>query len=707
MSFFGSGTGRHNSAAPGFSQAHDPFAGLSGGNFDDDGVDFEDTYDGLGDQLDESGDAFNDDTFGGGGAGGSGKVGTDFDFFGQTANVSDAIDEEHLRFNRQAPSARAAVAPVAAPTHTSGYYGGYAPSQPVRTGYEKYRDPEPEPDLEVDQSIWGIAPKPAAAPAPAPAPGSSRKFMTLEEVEASMARKSAAPAIETPPAARPRPEEQDFLYARPAPPSQAQQAPLTNHGHGHPPITILQRPQSLAKQPEPSPGISNARQPQPQQAPQPVQPIQILQNPNRHSGDAARLGVSGHQGHHSQGSLNRVPLIPQQPNLANISEEERAAYLELEAKRAKRNHKIHQLSRDNGLMTPQDKNFIVRIQLQQLVTATGNPSEAGSDAALSEDFYYQVLNQIRGAPRQNPNQPLNNFAQTYLHQTGNRHAMRRQGRVAENHMQRMEQQVQRAVEAAKNKPKNPQLVIAGSLGKISFSNSKTPKPLLNIKRTESSSERPGSARRPEGTLDKKTVLRNIERVYDTLLEMENQLRIQPPAVAQPDEELQAKQKEWVDEMQILHAKLWAQLKVHEPVGATTIHPFIAFLSFNKGKRAIPRVFRHITFEERTTILTIIVFYLDQLDVVRGAQVDNEQVALNAAMRENIELFSLSVMPSLFNYFSETDLGIVIGVLGLITKLNVDLVAKTRIGTSMLTLILSRAELLKQGGGGNTQLWNEW
>ena len=58
MSFFGSGTGRHNSAAPGFSQAHDPFAGLSGGNFDDDGVDFEDTYDGLGDQLDESGDAF-------------------------------------------------------------------------------------------------------------------------------------------------------------------------------------------------------------------------------------------------------------------------------------------------------------------------------------------------------------------------------------------------------------------------------------------------------------------------------------------------------------------------------------------------------------------------------------------------------------------------------------------------------------------------
>ncbi|KAG7112669.1 DNA topoisomerase 2-associated protein pat1 like [Verticillium longisporum] len=47
--------------------AHDPFAGLSHRTGDnDDAMDFEDTYDGLGDQLDESGDAFNDDTFGGG-----------------------------------------------------------------------------------------------------------------------------------------------------------------------------------------------------------------------------------------------------------------------------------------------------------------------------------------------------------------------------------------------------------------------------------------------------------------------------------------------------------------------------------------------------------------------------------------------------------------------------------------------------------------
>ena len=58
-----------------------------------------------------------------------------------------------------------------------------------------------------------------------------------------------------------------------------------------------------------------------------------------------------------------------QPNLAELSEEQRNAYLEEDAKRAKRNHKIFLLSKGNGLMTPQDKNFITRIQLQQLVAA--------------------------------------------------------------------------------------------------------------------------------------------------------------------------------------------------------------------------------------------------------------------------------------------------------------------------------------------------
>jgi len=57
-------------------------------------------------------------------------------------------------------------------------------------------------------------------------------------------------------------------------------------------------------------------------------------------------------------------------------------------------------------------------------------------------------------------------------------------------------------------------------------------------------------------------------------------------------------------MQSLNQKLWNELKVMEPIvsGSTIPHPFIAFLSYAKGKKAIPRIFRHIDQEQRVTIL---------------------------------------------------------------------------------------------------------
>jgi DNA topoisomerase 2-associated protein PAT1 len=705
MSFFGFDTTRHNSGAPGFSQANDPFAGLSGRDVDD-ALDFEDTYDGLGDQLDETDDAFNDDTFGGG-SGPTASVGKDFDFFGQTAKVAGAIEEEHLRFSRQQP-----VPKASAPGPAYGYgYGQHEPVQqmqqaprPIRTGYEKYRETEPVPDLHVDQSIWGIrsakpaAPvyeqfsQPTAQPVQPAQPAPSRKMMSLEEVEAAM---RAQPKKST----QPEPQVAELSGYEQAPPGylhSQQQGPQHAQGHAHP-VTILQRPQHSQSKPSPSAqGMPTPPAQHPQQPPAPAQPVQILQNPNRLSGDASRLvGADQAQG---------------QPQMGHMSEEDKASMLDQETKRAKRNHKIWLLSKDNGFMTPQDKNFITRIQLQQLVVATGNPVDSGADANLSEDFYYQVYSHIRAGQRQNPSQPLSNFAQTYLHQTGSRHGgMRRHGRPAENHFQRMEQQVQRAVEAAKNKPKNPQLVIEGTLGKISFSNAKTPKPLLNIKRAESEIPRPVNGKKDTSNgIDRKTVLRSVEKVYTTIMAIEDHARqMPPPPPPSGDEELQQKHQEWAVTIEALNAQLWNELKVHEPIGATVPHPFIAFLSCAKGKKAIPRIFPHLSFEQRTTILTMIVYHLDQLDVVHG-NVINGDVTLNSGMRENIELFISTVMPSLMQYFNDTGLDIVDGVLNLIaTKLDVDLIAKTRVGVSMLTLILSRAVLLKQTGAGSSEQWEKW
>ncbi|KAH8808889.1 topoisomerase II-associated protein PAT1 [Xylogone sp. PMI_703] len=710
MSFFGFDSTLprdrgHNPSAPGFSQAVDPFAGFSRPNDDDDGeaLDFEDTYDGLGDQLDETDDAFNDDTFGDSTTAGTVQhpVGKDFDFFGQTAKVADAITEEQLRYSRQQPLSRVTTAP----SHSFQSF-----SKLPRTGYERYKDePEQVPELQADASLWGMPKRQtpvAETQKVTPAAPAGRKMMSLEEVEAAMraqAKKPIQPNLQGqqqyPTSSQPPPEA---YIAQSATQHQGlqqqsgipfQEVHQVSVAQSHQPIHLLQRPEQF-----------------PQQQARPAQPTQILQNPNRFPAEQQRH-IPSHPGHHSRLSGSRhIITHPQQ--LAHLSEEERAAFLAEDAKRAKRNHKIFLLSKDNGLMTPQDKNFITRIQLQQLVTATGNPNELGTDAALSEDFYYQVHNQIRGGPRQHPNQPLSNFAQTYLFQTGGRHGgMRRQARGGDNHVQRMEQQVQRAVEAAKNKPKNKQLVIEGSLGKISFSNAKTPKPLLNIKRNEGGpdSHRSGNAtRHPVSGGDRKSVLRDIENVYSTLMEMEDHDRQMPPPLHDDiDPELVGKHMDWREKAQKLNQKLWHQLKVHEPIGATATHPFIAFLSFSKGKKAIPRVFRHITHEQRTTILTMIVVHLDQLDVVRQAQLLSGETQLNAQIRENVELFSLAVMPSLFAYLSEAELDIVTGVLGLILGINVDVIARTRIGVSMLTMILSRAELIKQAGNINEEEWEQW
>ncbi|KAI3328981.1 hypothetical protein HD806DRAFT_268331 [Xylariaceae sp. AK1471] len=732
------GSTSHNQSAPGFGQAYDPFADLRGNHDNiDEALDFDDTYDGLGDQLDETDDAFNDDTFGdtATGAGAGGGIGKDFDFFGATAQVTDAMEEEHQRFSLHQQTSRTAR-PAVTQNYNTGYNTGYAyqPTppvpQPARTGYEKYKE-EPT-ELQIDASIWGVAPKKAATPAAtSQTPLAGRKMMSLEEVEAAM----RAGAKQTPPVPPTSHDQLQHQYqtrelqtmVEHSPYSRQEKIPPVRQpidgrhqrgfqqssDHHHPgaqgithahPITILQRP------PKHTPSISGPAIPSPipqQQQTPPVAPTQILQNPNRLSAEATRMGMPMHPMHKSQNSISRA--LPQQHQLSELSEQEKAAFVEAEARRAKRNHKIHQMSGNNGLMTPQDKSFITRIQLQQLVSATGDPSELGNEAALNEDFYYQVLSSLRAGQRPNPNQPLNNFAQTYLFQTGTRRGGPRH-HGPQNHVQRMEQQVQRAVEAAKNKPKNKQLVIEGSLGKISFSNAKTPKPLLNIKRTESGADtnRPTSSQRTQLAgkgHDKKDTLRDIENVYLTLMKMEDVTRSMPPPNGPTDQSITDKQ----DEFNKLNEQLWNNLRVHEPISNTTVHPFISFISYPKGKRAIPRVFRYLSPTQRTTILTMIVIHLDQLDVVRGAQVQTgEPINLDAATRERIELFSLAVMPSLFQLLNESDLDIVTGVLGLITQnLNVDLVARTRIGVSMLTMILSRAELIKQAGQANEQNWQQW
>ncbi|KAF2671691.1 hypothetical protein BT63DRAFT_431836 [Microthyrium microscopicum] len=739
MSFFGFDSRLprdrgHQTSAPGFGATQDAFDGLQSARAadNDEILNFDDTYEGLGGRLDDAADDLNDDTFGDEGPVTQKNVGRDFDFSGQTGNVAQAFEEERMRWAAQhAPSRVSPVKKAAAPRH------GYRPIQ----------------ELEVDADLWGIAkkePEPAAQPPPAAA----RKAMTLEEVEAMMQAQSKPKAPQQ--AAQQQygePSMQQGSYPIPTNPQEYQQQPFMQHqgqhhqhqGHhqqhqsqhqqqqqwpAHP--QILQRPPGQPQQqqqqqqqpPQPSQPTGQNRPPQilqrqrqPESSPQQQQqiptgpkhhgrqqqqqqsahqqaPRQILQNPNRLSGPGQPISHQQFQPGHGRGPSG--PIISHPSQILQLSDEDRAAYLQEEARRAKRNHKIHLLSKHNGLMTPQDKNFITRIQLQQLVTATGSVDSEGPEGLLSEDFYYQVYSQIRGAPRQNPHQPANQFAQTYLFQTGGRYGQnRRHPRGGENHMQRMEQQVQRAVEAAKAKPKNKQLVIEGSLGKISFSNAKTPKPLLNIKRLDS--DQSVHVRRPsrhhDPTEERRSALKNIEKVYGALMETEDHARLRPLEESEMFDL-------WAAKTQQLNDKLWASLKAYEPIveNHATLHPFIAILSHAKGKKAIPRVFRHLSNEQRTVVLTVILVHLDTLDVVHNAL----SSPIPAKVKEDIELFVNAVIPPLFSHLNDSPLVITSGLLGLIvSRCDIKAVTRTKIGLQLLTMLVARAELLREAAVNGT------
>ena len=108
-------------------------------------------------------------------------------------------------------------------------------------------------------------------------------------------------------------------------------------------------------------------------------------------------------------------------------------------------------------------------------------------------------------------------------------------------------------------------------------------------------------------------------------------------------------------------------------------------------------------------MTLIVIHLDVLDVIRLAYPQPDEPRLPAAVRDAVELFVQAVMPPLFSYVNDVPLNIVSGLLGLVLdRVNVQVVLRTKIGVSMLTMLISRAELIKQNMGSTSEEnWNQW
>lgn len=619
--------------------------------------DFNDIADQSGGVYEDTNDDLNDETFGEAIAPGD----RNFDFAGQTAQVSATLDEEQFAYTRHRK-------PVGVnPSGAGSSQVAAATSSNQNSG----------PSLQPLASLWGPA---ASQP---PSTGSAPKILSLEEVEAQM-------------------------LANSRPNSQHQQQPQFNGGMGFPgpqghfphggfppmdpyAMRFPQDPAILGGMPMGSPMGFNGPVPHvgqpgaplhPHAPPPPPPPSSSLPSSSAPLASATPAAPDSTEA----GDLEKKPSAALY-SIVQPTEELPLSLNQLRSEAAVKYQKDQSLRktpkssgafpspslRFKGLMTQWDKNFVMRVQLQQVVT----------EDPYNEDFYYQVHSAIQS--RNNPEQPLNALANTYLFQTGQRGGRDRRGHQ-ENPLKRMQQQVQQAVASARDHPKREKIQAEGALGAISVGGVKRPKKALNLTLHLSLPGKDHAHRSELYAKNQKHLLKKMEDVYSTLLDIESAERSRP----NDPEEL----KEWEETQKVKCAELWENLQVLAPVDAEGNQPFILMLSHAKGKKLIPRIFRHIDAKQRLTLLTRIVAHLDQLDVVKDGSYKNGE--LKARSRESIEVFSQAVLPPLVHLISESNYDVVIGLLDIILG-NSDIVhlCSTKIGLAFLTVLISRAELINQ------------
>jgi len=139
-----------------------------------------------------------------------------------------------------------------------------------------------------------------------------------------------------------------------------------------------------------------------------------------------------------------------------------------------------------------------------------------------------------------------------------------------------------------------------------------------------------------------------------------------------------------------------------------LHPFIAFLSYLKGKKAIPRVFLVIDPDQRLTILTMIIAHLQQLDVIAQGHYPPNSTSLPPSILESIETFLSSVIPPIVPLIETSHLGILIGLMGILLERNsLPFITQTKIGLAFLTLLFSRAQIIVNDAAADLAHVSEW
>ncbi|EFP78101.2 uncharacterized protein PGTG_04057 [Puccinia graminis f. sp. tritici CRL 75-36-700-3] len=419
---------------------------------------------------------------------------------------------------------------------------------------------------------------------------------------------------------------------------------------------------------------------------------------------------------------------------ARIQEQERR-----EALRRRKAAKIAEMSKYNNLMSQGDKDFITRIQVSQLV----NPShgQVGFDP-YADDFYFHVYSAIRASrmAAQHQFHTANAGRRTHTASSDERISQDydgvggfepvRNSRTVERRltrrdhaMIRMAQNVQRIIDHAKERPKMSQVSLEGALGKISLRTRSAPRQMLQVQPTSSDdlTTAAGGENHPgalAGSLPNTTpigagqpamrhrqILMSLERLYSTVLEVEQLRRTQPNVQLSgfDMEEANSQLEEWEAQYESQKEKIWKQLRVLDPLGISHPHPFVSLISVPKGKRVLPRVIRLLNREQSLQVLTLLVATFESLDVVSDARLldlpSESPFPLGKRSRPEFELetelFMNCVVAPMMTVINEISLDLVTGLVSLLMARNdLMLIARSKAGIAFLTLFLSRAELLR-------------
>jgi len=255
------------------------------------------------------------------------RTGKDFDYYGSTAKVANAINEEHMVFSRQAPKKPQLVVTP-----------NVAPAKPTAAAV---KSPEPIPDLQPEMSLWnsgttasnhGYAPLMPQYQVPHHEPmqqfsAGPKKFMSLEEVEAQILAQSQR----LPPqlVALPQPT---VPQVRTLPPlSEPPQLCDVDPKLYPPPPQFLQHTAT----PPPQHFLPSEQRPS-------LGPTGIFSQgrSSRHVGTHSPVAPTGPSSVLPIGVPTGIPALDQ---LQQPADEDRVRVLEEESRRLKRNHKIAQL----------------------------------------------------------------------------------------------------------------------------------------------------------------------------------------------------------------------------------------------------------------------------------------------------------------------------------------------------------------------------